>query len=403
MAAKRAWSPRAVVGLLGGGLVLVALLLFGALAYVRWQATVAEAEQITANLSDLLAEHAGRVFDASDVVAHQAMGLTQDRSWSEVAQSREAFQQLLRLKEGFAYIAAVSLADEGGTIQLTTRAFPAPPVSAADQEHFQVQRNADAGAFISQLLQSRAANEMNIVMSRRIETVRGDFRGVALVVIDPGYFLSFYQTIRTAYPISIDLFRSDLAVVVHHPELASDQAMSLTKWPDRAGRVTLGESGTFYYASSPVERGERLESYERIKGFSFYVGVSIPRAAIFQRWVEGTLQQGIFAGAALAGLLLLVAVAITRTRSEEVARAELEALNQTLEERVRDRTSEVEQSAEGLRRLLVEKDVLFREVHHRVKNNLQIISSLLNLYSSKFAEHYTMSAGARVSEASPTA
>lgn len=224
------------------------------------------------------------------------------------------------------------------------------PIDIRDREYFAVPA-AGERFHISPLLVSRLDGKQIFVFSRRLERA-GTFQGVAILSFDVELFREIWQSLSFDAQSTVSLLREDGQLVARYPFAAGP--LDLSNYVLFTEYLKLGDQGA-YSTVSPADGVARTVGYRRIKGTPLVAIASVSTTSAFAQFRRNTAITLFFAvptALALAFATVLILRLLRRDRDRQ------RRLVETLE----------------LNRMLV------RDTHHRVKNNLQAIMSLVRLH-----------------------
>jgi two-component sensor histidine kinase len=362
--------------------VLLALAVTIAVALADRRAAIEDAEERTRHSAALIAAEIGGIISVVDVIFARAIELAGPGD-QPIASSREVWEQMVDLGRSAPFLESLWFGGPDGGAILSTHQFPAPPLSAADRDYFTAQRDKDPGLYLGIVQRDRYTSSRSLVFSRRLERPDGSFRGFVTVTVSPEPFRQALSRAGGAIPASV--MRGDGVVLVGVPaEQTETETARNVRFSEAASRAN---SGVYEDPASPGDRV--LVVFHRIEPLDLFVRLDVPLKPITDQWARVNVLGYLLVGAAaLLSILGWSWLALTRTRQAEVTVGELERVRHGLEERISAHTDSLRRANQRLAEAVADKEVLYREVHHRVKNNLQVVTSLLQLQAARLAPEF---------------
>ncbi len=327
---------------------MAAVICMALLILADYKTTVRETELRNTVLAQLLEEHARRAFDTSRIALTE-LAATIPKADRPVA-SAEIKARMRRIIADVPIISSFWLMDSQGKVVFTTLDEATDGVDFSDRPYFRIPA-AGQDLYVGGLMLGRVSHKWFFSLSTRLTDSTGHFVGVLQASMRIGYFADLYTHLGLDPQDNIGIYKLDGTIVARStiPWL-DDHIPTIATHPLITTHIHKAPAGAFE-VTSPIDGVTRIAAYRVMPGWPLVVTAAVAKRPVLASWLRRSFRSAIYGAAALLCLALLASWGFRRIKAEEA----LQARNA----------------------------MLLNEVHHRVKNNLAIIQSLLMLEANR--------------------
>ena len=338
----------------------------GAFLWLEHRSALHRAEAATQDLALLMEEYAKRTLETSDLLLNDIIAFVRLKGGvGALSETAVASQYLTELTQRSSASDLLLIIDRDGNAIATAMPQLGALANFADRSWFKAHQ-AGADTFVGGAIIGRLTKEILYTYSRRIPDLNGDFDGVAEIALRPAFLQEISRSDGNTGDMILGMWRGDGRVIAR-TGLKPDQTDSGLGHTALFNELEGQRSGT-YRASDMGDGIERIVSFRRLERWPITVTASVPVATALASWMTGFYWSAGINTLVLVALCWLTWIGVRLSHQTEVTQKELRHVN------------------DNLATALSDKVMLLQEIHHRVKNNLQVTSSLLQMQARRFPD-----------------
>jgi len=292
--------------------ILVPAAIFAVAAYYNRLDVMRDGRESVVRTATVMHEHARKVFDSVGLLLDRVDDRVVGHPDDDIAQP-EVSAFLARLTHRFDQVASIWIADATGKVLAGSQDW-IRDAGIAGRDFFEIQKEKDAGNYISKPFIGRATQVPSFAVSRRRSSPDGRFIGTLHVSLKPGYFEEFFREAAPAESHVASLLREDGVYLARDPELDT----SVTLGPDTPFRRAIADadSGTFD-VRSVYDNRDRFYAFKKVAPYPVYVSFGLDQQVLTNRWYRHLQLFGAMLAVASLILLYVSWLALRHARNEQ--------------------------------------------------------------------------------------